>query len=116
MIDTVITLIFIQLALVIIIDLTGIVDEVKKRLWNYTYPGKTYKDFKFKPLGCSLCMTHHIGFLYLLISGHLTLPLYLILLLLAIFTTTTKNIIILVKDFIDGIIFRLQRLVERISQ
>lgn len=115
MLETVINLILIQLILVIIIDLTGITDEVKKSLWKYTYPGKPYKDFTFKPLGCSLCMTHHIGLLYLLIFGRFSLLLYLILLLLAILTPTTKNLIILLKDSIDLIIYRIQFFIDRLT-
>lgn len=116
MIETLTILIFIQIALVMLIDISGFIDFVKKKIWERTYPGHAYRDFEFKPFGCSFCMTHHIGLLYLIFAGKFTLMLYVLLLLLAYFTTTTKNILILVKDFIDGIIYKLQRLTDKLSE
>ena len=40
--------------------------------------------------------------------------LYVVLLFLAILTPATKNLIMLVRDFLDAIIFKLQSLVDRI--
>lgn len=116
MLQTFITLLLIQIAIVILLDITGISDEIKRWVWNYTYPGRPYKGFSFKPWTCSLCMTHHIGLLYLIIWGKFSLLLYVLLLLLAIFTPITKNIILLVKDFIEGIIYQLSKLTERLTR
>lgn len=116
MLETVIILILLQIALVVLIDLSGFVHFVKQKVWNYTYPGHAYRDFEFKPWACSFCMTHHIGLLYLIFSGRITLLLYVILLLLCFFTPTTKNILILVRDFIEGIVYQLQKLTEKLTR
>ena len=106
--NTIIILLLIQVCLVLIMDLSGFVDEMKKRLWTWMYPTRPYKAYSFKPWDCSLCMTHHIGLLYLIIWGKWSLMTYAALLALALLTTTTKNLIILIKDALDTIIYKLQ--------
>lgn len=112
--ETIILLCLIQVAIVILLDLTDGMEAIKRWVWHYSMFGRPYKPYSFKPWDCSLCMTHHIGLLFLIFSGSLTLGLYVVLLFLAILTPATKNLIMLVRDFLDAIIFKLQSLVDRI--
>ena len=94
-------LIILTIIVVFLIDLSGVIESltgvVKKWLG-------TTKEISLKPLSCSLCMTHHTLFIYLLVVGHLTLLNYLIVCLLAYFTPVIKDLMIMAKDLmIKGI-------------
>jgi hypothetical protein len=65
---------------------------------------KTDKEIKDKPFFCSLCMTHHIGVLYLLIAGHFTLFNWLFVCLFAFLTPIIKEIFYLLNALMLTII------------
>lgn len=92
-------LLLIALAIVNLVDLSGFVDTVKHWVWKWVFKDKRpYQDFDFRPFQCSYCMTHHIGLIYILCVGELSLATYAYLLFLAFLTPVFKDILILFKD------------------
>lgn len=86
---------------VLILDLCGFAHTIDKLLYRIFYKGRAYReDAHFPPFDCSMCMSWWSGLLYLLITGHLTLPLIAFLLLFAWLTTIEKDILIFIKDLI----------------
>lgn len=101
-----IVLLLITIAMTIVIDLTDFVPSVKRGIWRWVFGknGREYQDFPFKPFECSLCMSFWFGLGYLIIWGQWTLPLMVLQLLLSVMTPQIKDILMLVKDFINKII------------
>lgn len=97
-------LLIIQIIIVNLVDLSGFVDTVKHWLYGWLWKGRPYRDFEFKPWSCDYCMTHHIGLIYLLITGQLTLLTYMLLLILSYIAPITRDILILIKDTLIKII------------
>lgn len=89
-----ITLLLITICVVIIIDLSGIIDDVETRLSKWL-KGRVVIG---KPWGCSFCMSHHISLVYLLCVGKLTLPLYALILLFALLTPVFSTFMVLVRE------------------
>lgn len=98
-------IILIAIVWVVIIDLSGFVDSVKRAIWKWVFKGsKEYRDFDFKPLSCSFCMTWWTSLFYLIIAGEWTLSLTAFSLIIAFMTPTIKDVLILIKDFITKMI------------
>ena len=104
-------LLIMQLVIVFILDLSGVMLSIKKTIWKILYGKKTidlsYK-LSLKPFSCSLCMTHHLGLLYLLILGEFTILNYGYICLLAYMTTVSGNLFLNIKDFLTRIINKIQ--------
>jgi hypothetical protein len=82
-----------------LIDLSGIVTTIKKLIWWFIFKNKKpFQNFNFKPFDCSLCMTHHILLLYLIITGHFTMYCYLVVCLLSFFSSNITSFLIQIKD------------------
>lgn len=91
-------LFLISLLLVFIIDISGVMDHIKRLVWRWTYNGKReYRDFELKPFTCSLCMTWWCGLIYLCFTG-LTWVNVAYVAFLAFFTPIWKDAMVLVKD------------------
>ena len=90
----------ITICVVIVIDLSGIIDDVEVKLSKWL----KCKVIIPKPWSCSFCMSHHISLVYLLCVGKLTLPLYTLILLFAFLTPNIYNILIALKIAIDDLI------------
>ena len=88
-----ITLLLITICVVIVIDLSGIIDDVETKLSKWL-KGRVVIG---KPWGCSFCMSHHISLVYLLCVGKLTLPLYALILLFALLTPVFSTFMVLVR-------------------
>ena len=98
-------LLLITVVVVNLVDLSGFVDTVKHWIWDFTYKKKReYRNFDFRPFQCSYCMTHHVGVIYLLIVGELSLLTYAFLLWLCLMTPVIKDILMLIKAFCSKII------------
>lgn len=93
-----IDLICIAIIVVFIIDLSGIMDTIKKGIWRWLIKNKPYQDFRLKPFDCSMCMTHHICLLYALICGQFSLLIWLFICLLSFFTPQIKGVLRVVSD------------------
>lgn len=82
---------------VYIVDETGIVDSFKAFLKRWL---DTKSDISLKPLDCSLCMTHWVCLVYVLIFGNLDIFVYLYILFLS---CNTNNIYILIQKVNEAI-------------
>lgn len=90
---------FIAIICVIVTDCTDFWLYVKKTIWKIAYGNKkTFKDFPFKLLDCSLCQTWWMSLIYLLFATKLTLWLVTYSLLMAFMTPVIYLIISLLKD------------------
>ena len=87
------------LVIVFIIDISGIVDTVKRQAWKWIYKGaKEYREFSAKPFDCSLCSTWWAGIIYLCFTSFTWVNIGYVA-MLALFTPIFKDIMILAKDF-----------------
>lgn len=84
--------------LVFIIDLSGVVDNVKRVIWKWLIKDRPYQEFRLKPFDCSMCMTHHICVIYALICGQFSLPIWLFICVVAFLTPQIKGVLRLVSD------------------
>ena len=92
MLNTLLNLIFIQLIVVFIIDLSGFVDTMKSKISSLLTRGRIKSlDYRIRPFDCSLCMTFWSGLIYLFIVDRFTLSLIAFVCLLSITTTLTKD-------------------------
>lgn len=106
-----IDLFIITAIIVFVIDLSGVMDSIYNWLRKWL---KTTKELQIKPFDCSLCMTHHILLLYLLITSQFTLINYLVVCMLSFFTPVFKDIMLLTKDLAIKIIDRLYFLINKL--
>lgn len=95
-----INILLITLCVVIIIDISGVIDEIETRLSKWL-KGKVRLG---KPWVCSFCMSHHINLIYLLCVGELTLPLYALVLLFALLTPVFSSFMVLVRETLIWVI------------
>ena len=92
------------LVLVFIIDISGVVDHIKRLVWRFAYKGKReYRDFEAKPFDCSLCATWWCGLIYLCFTS-LTWCNVAYVAFLAFMTPVFKDLLNMVKDFIAKMI------------
>lgn len=107
-------ILLIQIILVYIIDLSGVSEHIKRGIWKWLKgKDKPYKDFELKPFLCSLCMTFWTGLLYLLLTHQFTLTGILVVSLASYLTTTTNNLLLLIKDTIDVMLYKLSSKINR---
>lgn len=101
-------LILIQCIIVFIIDLSGAVDSFKLFISNILTKGKIQTtNYDLKPFTCSLCMTHWLGLLYLILTSQFTFGSYGLVCLLAFLTPVTSSILLYCKDLIIYVINKL---------
>lgn len=96
-------LILIQLIVVIIIDISGIVQSVESTIAR----ALKLKSVSIHLIECSFCINHWVGLLYLLLTGSLSLETYCFVLILSFFTTVTKELMYCVRDNIIKVINKL---------
>jgi len=106
-------LLILQLIIVFIVDLSGVMEHIKKRIWKWLKGDKPYKDFEFKPFGCSLCMTFWTGLIYLLITHSFTIPYIAYVCLLAFLASTTASLLQLLKDALDTLLYILDKWINK---
>lgn len=92
---------------VIIIDLSGFIQEIESLItgWFRTKRGRFEMP---KPFSCSLCMTWWTGLIYLLITGECTVLNILAVLLIAYFTPVYKDILLILRDASTFILNKIQ--------
>lgn len=94
-------LILITIITVIVIDISGIVDDAKLLLSKWITKDKISKyDYRLKPFDCSFCMNFWISLTYILIIGQFSLILLAFILLLSVMTPVIKETIMLTKDLL----------------
>lgn len=104
-----INLFFITLIIVFIIDISGIIPNIKGVISLYLTKGKIRKvDYSLKPFDCSLCMTFWVGLIYTLVL-HPTLGYICYVCMLSLFTEVFKNLLYLIKDVINEVINKIYK-------
>lgn len=101
----------IAIILVIITDLSGIVEYIKSHLYfrlrgTYDYP-PSWDSPIIHLMSCSLCQTWWVGLVYLIVIGQVTIPAIAYLLAIAYLTTTIKDIIVFIKETLTKAIDKL---------
>lgn len=101
----------IAIILVIITDLSGIVEYIKSHLYfrlrgTYDYP-PSWDSPIIHLMSCSLCQTWWVGLVYLIVIGQVTIPAIAYLLAIAYLTTTIKDIIVFIKEVLTKAIDKL---------
>lgn len=92
------------IVIVFCIDLSGAMDKLNKIVWNKLYKGIKYTDWSIPLIGCSLCLTFHFGWLYLLITGTFSFGLLAYVSLLSFMTPIIKDTMILLRDLFTWIL------------
>ena len=85
-----------------VIDLSGIITSLKKGLAKWLNIGD-YTKINLPVIQCSLCMSFHIQWIYLLIVGHFTIGYLTLAIILSLFTPQIGDFITLVKEIITNI-------------
>lgn len=83
---------------VYIVDETGIVDSLKTFIKRWL---NTKSDITLKPIDCSLCMTHWVCLVYVLILNELSIYVYLYILFLSCNTNNIYAMIQKVNELIS---------------
>lgn len=104
--NLIIDLILIQVIVVILIDISGIVQSVEGLIARML----SLRKVSIYMLECSFCMNHHTAVIYLLLTGSLSLENYCFVLILCFLTSVTKELLWTVRDFFIYLI----RLVNRL--
>lgn len=104
--NVIIDLILIQIIVVIIIDISGVVEHIEGLIARLL----SLKKVSIHLIECSFCVSHWIGLFYLLLTGALSLKAYAIVLVLCFLTSVTKELLWTVRDFFIYLI----RLVNRL--
>lgn len=100
--------------IVFIIDLSGFIDEMVKRLYyKYIKVGDYHTLIpKLKPLTCSLCLSFWAGIIYLLITSQFTVLMVGYVCLLSFLTPIIGDILIMIKDVLNKIINIIYKLID----
>lgn len=100
--------------IVFVVDLSGFVDEMVKRLYyKYIKVGDYHTLIpKLKPLTCSLCLTFWAGIIYLLITSQFSILMLGYVCLLAFLSPIIGDILVLLKDVINKIINLIYKLID----
>lgn len=107
---TVINLLIIASVVCFIVDISGIIDTLRHFLWKKYIGVGNEKNLSLKPLSCSLCMTFHTGWIYLLIIGQFTLFNFAFVCLLALLSSNITDALRLTKDLLAWIINQIYRI------
>ena len=98
-------LLIITAIIVFVVDLSGIILVLKKKLWKTLYGIIPFKeDWSLKPFDCSLCMTFWIGLIYLIITGSFTIPFIGYVCLLSFLTPIIQEMLLTIKDLLIRLI------------
>lgn len=110
-----IELLCIQLVAVFIVDLSGIVDSLKRAVWRFAKGAAVpFQPFRLKPLDCSLCVTFWACLLYLLFAGRFSLPLFAYVCALAYLTPAAGSLLRIVKDAAGALLNWIETQIEKI--
>lgn len=92
---------------VLITDIFRFWETFSSELIYYITKGKIKRPIRFKLFECSLCQSHWINLIVLLVMGKFTIANYLYILVLSFSTTIIQNIILLVENTILTLINKL---------
>ena len=103
--NTILNLILLQIIVVFIVDISGAIDSLKSGLkWVLTKGAMKGSNYDLKPLSCSLCSSWWACLIYLLVTGHFTIPFIAFVAFQCTFCTQIKDTILCVGDLITKVI------------
>lgn len=105
----IIDLICLSIIITFIVDLSGIVDVIKRLIWSYLYPKIEYKGLSFKPFDCSLCMMFWSGLLYLIITNNVSIVTISLVCFMSFNMINMYNLLVTINDLINKLWIELQR-------
>ena len=82
--------------IVYVLDISGFVDDGIQPFFRKHFKGQ----LKTKPFLCSLCMSHWIGLLYIIITGTFSIPMWGYVCLLSLLTPVFYNLLIGLREFL----------------
>ena len=98
-------ILLIAVIVVIVIDNTDFVDNIKKLISSLLTKGKIKSsNYSLKPFDCSLCMTFWISLIYLIIQNQVTLFTITYTLVIALLTPQINDLVKLLQDLITKLI------------
>ena len=96
-----IDLLLLQIIIVFIIDISGVIDNIKSLLMKTLTKGRIgSNDYRLKPIDCSLCTTFWAGLIYLLITSTFSIGNMAYVCLLAFLTPVTKELYYTIYDIL----------------
>ena len=109
-------ILLIAVILVIITDLSGIVEYIKSHLYfrlrgTYNYP-ETWDTPIIHLLSCSFCQVWWAGLLYLIIIGGLSFGAVAYLLVICYLTTTIKDLLVFFKEVLTKSIDKMFKIIK----
>ena len=110
MMEIIFNLLLIQIIVVFIVDLSGIIDTIKKFLWKKFVKVGDYHNLSLKPISCSLCSTWWVCLIYLIVTNNFTLPYIAITALLALLAGNMADLMYFIKDAFTKLINLLYKL------
>lgn len=105
----IINLIIISIIISFIIDLSGIVENIKRFIWKLLYPKLAYKHLTIKPFDCSLCMNFWVSIIYIILINKFTLPYILLICILSFLETEITGVLNTIKYLINKLITWIQK-------
>lgn len=95
-----------------IVDVSGIVDSVKRRIWKWLFKDREYNEFQLKPFDCSLCLSFWVGLIYIICLGQFNIPMIgyvcLMSLLSGVITKMMKLVVIFLEVVQDKILSKIE--------
>ena len=105
------TMFLIVVFTVSVIDLSGIITSIKKGLAKWLKV-KDYTQIQLTLIQCSLCMSFHIQWIYLLIVDQFTMGYLTLAIIFSLFTPQIGDIITLVKEIITNITDKIYKIIR----
>lgn len=107
---TILNLFLLTVCIVIIVDLTGGIEGVLHPIVKRILHIPKNSQIKIPLIECSLCVSFHTGWIYLLCAGEFTIFNFMVVCLLAILTPEIKDLLLTIKDIINFILNKIHNL------
>lgn len=98
------TALCVTLICVLIIDIFKFWDEFSTHITGWLTGGKLYKSIPSKILTCEVCLSHWANVIVMLVMGCCTIPNYLYILLLSMFTGVFASLLMLIESLLMRLI------------
>lgn len=102
----ILNILLIAIITVIVIDLSGFIQSLESGLSKWLNVNAHIP----RPWSCSFCMSHHLSLIYIILTGHFSLPLWALIFLISYMTPIIKDTLIFLKDMASQIITILYKL------
>lgn len=96
----IIDLLLLTIIITYTVGISGFVEVLKEKIWNYLYNPIPYTNWSLKPLDCPICLTFWVGLIYLFINKDITLLNITIVCLYSLFQPVINNILIIMRELL----------------